>query len=245
MIVDTKKSIKSSRRERKAQRTRRRILEVARELFESQLYDDVKMDDISEEADLSRATLYNYFGSKEAIYFEIGVQGLHQMNQAQLMDISEDAPGLDLLLKLCEDAMRYLIGDPIMPEIIRRYLISNAQARTPSHMIVESISRGDKVEDTYSIILASFLQGMREYEKAWIKVIEKGYSDGSITHDTDMEKLSHFLFMVILGMIDRIALERIVLRKIGYTDEQIIQDTVSMIRRYLTDEHGAGRLPLT
>ena len=235
MSVNTKNSVNYSRRERKAQRTRKRILDVARELFESQSYDDVKMDDISDHVDLSRATLYNYFGSKEAIYFEIGVQGLHQMNQAQLKDITEDAPGLELLIKLCEDAMRYLIGDPIMPEIIRRYLISNAQARTPSHMIVESIRRGDAVEDTYSIILASFLQGMREYEGAWIKVIEKGYSDGSITLDKDIEKLSHYLFMVILGMIDRIALERIVLRKIGYTDEQIIQDTINMIRKYLTD----------
>ena len=231
----TKPAVTSTRRERKAQRTRHRILDAARELFENQPYEDVKMDDISEQVDLSRATLYNYFGSKEAIYFEIGVQELRRMQKSQRNAISGDGSGLEKLLVLSEDALRRLIEETIISEIIRKYLVANAQAETPSHVVVGRMSKGEEVEDAYSVILASFLEGMREFEETWVAVIRKGYDDGSIRHDLSPEQLTHLLFMVILGMIDRINLERIVLGQLKLTNEHIIPLTVDMIRKYLTN----------
>jgi len=228
-------AVTSTRRERKAQRTRQRILDAARELFEGQPYDDVKMDDISEQVDLSRATLYNHFGSKEAIYFEIGVQGLGRIHERQRSAITGDGSGLEKLLVLSEDVLRRLIEEPIIPEIIRKYLVANAQAETPSHVVVGRMIKGEEVEDAYSVILASFLEGMREFEETWVAVIRKGYDDGSIRHDLSPEQLTHLLFMIILGMIDRINLERIVLGLLKLNNEHIIQLTVDMIRKYLTN----------
>ena len=223
-----------TRRERKAQRTRQRILDMAQELFENQPYDDVKMDDISEYVDLSRATLYNYFGSKEAIYFEIGLQRLRQMNERQMNAVKGEGSGLDKLLTLSGDAMRYLIEEPLIPEIIRRYLVANAQAKIPSHVVIGRMNVGNDEEDTQSSILASFLQGMREFEELWVTVIEKGHKDGSIQLNLDSEKLTHYLFMVILGMIDRINLEKVVLQRLKFSNEKIIQQTVDMISKHLT-----------
>jgi len=65
--AETKTGAKLTRRERKTLRTRQEILDAARELFDKNPYDDVTMDDIAEQADLSRATLYNHFNSKEDI----------------------------------------------------------------------------------------------------------------------------------------------------------------------------------
>jgi len=235
MTAESRKpAVTSTRRERKAQRTRHRILDAARALFESQPYEDVKMDDISEQVDLSRATLYNYFGSKEAIYFEIGVQGLRQIHERQRNAITGDGSGLEKLLVLSEDALRRLIEEPIIPEIIRKYLVANSQAETPSHVVVGRMMKGEEVEDAYSVILASFLEGMREFEETWVAVIRKGYDDGSIRHELSPEQLTHLLFMVILGMIDRINLERIVLGQLKLTNEHIVQLTVDLIRKYLT-----------
>ena len=236
MTAESRKpTVMSTRRERKAQRTRNRILDAAKTLFENQPYENVKMEDISEQVDLSRATLYNYFGSKEAIYFEIGVQEMRRMRKSQRNAITGDGTGLEKLLVLSEDALRRLIEEPIISEIIRRYLVANAQAETPSHVVVGRMIEGEEVEDAYSVILASFLEGMREFEETWVAVIREGYDDGSIRHDLSPEQLTHLLFMVILGMIDRINLEKIVLGQLKLTDEHIVQLTVDMIRKYLTN----------
>lgn len=56
-----------SRRERKKDETRQRIVEQAMQMFESRGYDAVTMEQIAEAADVAKGTLYNYFPVKEAI----------------------------------------------------------------------------------------------------------------------------------------------------------------------------------
>jgi AcrR family transcriptional regulator len=58
------------RRERKKLETRDRILECAAKLIASRGYDATTMDDIGECADVSRATVFNYFPRKEDIVLE-------------------------------------------------------------------------------------------------------------------------------------------------------------------------------
>ena len=52
------------RRERKKAETRQRILAGAVDLFAAQGYDVTTMDDIAESADVSRATVFNFFPRK-------------------------------------------------------------------------------------------------------------------------------------------------------------------------------------
>ena len=56
-----------SRRERKKGETRSKIIAVAMELFRNQGFEESSVDQIAEEADVAKGTLYNYFPSKEAI----------------------------------------------------------------------------------------------------------------------------------------------------------------------------------
>lgn len=57
----------SSRRERKREQTASHIAATAFRLFEAQGYDAVAMEQIAAEADVAKATLYNYFPVKEAL----------------------------------------------------------------------------------------------------------------------------------------------------------------------------------
>lgn len=59
-----------SRRERKKEETRRRILEASFNLFVSQGFDNTTIDQITEEADVGKGTFYNYFPTKEAALYE-------------------------------------------------------------------------------------------------------------------------------------------------------------------------------
>jgi AcrR family transcriptional regulator len=56
-------------RERKKTRTRLDIVQVATRLFLSKGFDAATMDDIATAAEVSRSTLFRYFGNKEALVF--------------------------------------------------------------------------------------------------------------------------------------------------------------------------------
>jgi AcrR family transcriptional regulator len=57
----------TDRRERKRQRLASHLSATAFELFEVEGYDKVTMEQIADEADVAKATLYNYFPVKEAL----------------------------------------------------------------------------------------------------------------------------------------------------------------------------------
>lgn len=59
-----------SRRERKKERTRQTIVDAALALFQKQGFETTTMEQIAEEADIAKGTLYNHFPSKEAIIGE-------------------------------------------------------------------------------------------------------------------------------------------------------------------------------
>jgi AcrR family transcriptional regulator len=62
--------VPAGRRERKKLETRERILESGVALFAAHGYDATTMEQIGERADVSRATVFNYFARKEDIVFE-------------------------------------------------------------------------------------------------------------------------------------------------------------------------------
>jgi AcrR family transcriptional regulator len=65
-----------SRRERKKEETRQRLLSVSLELFHEQGYSATTVEDITERADVAKGTFFNYFPSKEALLSELSVWGI-------------------------------------------------------------------------------------------------------------------------------------------------------------------------
>jgi AcrR family transcriptional regulator len=74
------------RRERKKLQTRDRLVDCALALFASGGYDATTMEDIGECADVSRATVFNYFARKEDIVSELVVR-----RRAQLAELVAEA----------------------------------------------------------------------------------------------------------------------------------------------------------
>ena len=59
------------KREIKRERKREKILEAAAELFSTKHYHEVMMDDVAKLISVAKGTVYNYFASKEELYFTI------------------------------------------------------------------------------------------------------------------------------------------------------------------------------
>jgi AcrR family transcriptional regulator len=84
-------STAAGRRERKKLESRERIVECAASLFTSRGYDATTMEDIGECADVSRATVFNYFPRKEDL-----VLAWFDSRRTDLADVlggTDDQPG--------------------------------------------------------------------------------------------------------------------------------------------------------
>jgi|WetSurMetagenome_2_1015567.scaffolds.fasta_scaffold00922_10 uroporphyrinogen-III synthase len=90
MIV---KEEKIKRKERK----RERMLEVAAELFSKKNYHEVMMDDVARLTDVAKGTVYNYFSSKEELYFTIMSSKLENLNTSLKNKIASETSIIDSL----------------------------------------------------------------------------------------------------------------------------------------------------
>jgi AcrR family transcriptional regulator len=75
-------------RERKKEQTRRLIAETARRLFAARGFDQVTVADVARAAEVSHATVFNYFPTKEDLFYS----GLEAFEEALLSAIRERKP---------------------------------------------------------------------------------------------------------------------------------------------------------
>ncbi len=80
-------------RARKKQRTHHLIAETARRLFAERGFEAVSVAEIAREADVSEATVFNYFPTKEDLVF----QGMEAFEEQLLAAIRERSPGESVL----------------------------------------------------------------------------------------------------------------------------------------------------
>lgn len=126
-----------SRRERKKQETRNRILAVAREMLESQGFEATTLEQIAEGADVSKATFYNYFQSKNVLLEAI----LALETEAVAQRMASDWDGLENPLALIRRSMEMAFsGESSLTPMIRRIPLEYLQY--PDKMPAPHVSMG-------------------------------------------------------------------------------------------------------
>ncbi|WP_280392659.1 TetR/AcrR family transcriptional regulator [Nocardia brasiliensis] len=96
-------------RERKKQRTRMAITEAAYRLFEAQGYDETTVVEIAVAADVSPATFFNHFPTKESVIFAEGGE-LVDIGLASIAGRSADAQVGDVLAEAMRAMLRHMEG---------------------------------------------------------------------------------------------------------------------------------------
>jgi len=158
-----------SRRERKKDETRTRIVTVAMELFEQQGFNSTTMEQIADVADVAKGTLYNYFPVKEAI-----------ISAFMRLSATKAIPDIELLLNNVPDTRSRLT---IMFSKIAEWQI-------PHRELVEHY-----LSYRFSNLLESFRNPEQRsgFDRNVAMVIERGQQDHEIRNDLPLALMVGYL----------------------------------------------------
>lgn len=224
-----------SRRQLKKQRMREIIIKAAHAAFSNQPYDDVNMDEIAEKALFSRATLYNYFDTKEALYFEVGLDGWVQMHELLPQFMEKEPTGIEKVMKLVPIGFHETLRSPLYFDILRRFMEKNNESPSPIEGTYDSLTEDQResLDQTGETVMLRYFHGLQKYVAIWSGAIQKGQEDGSIRVDIKASHLSQLTFMYISGMLEQIVLNRTALSNIQLPLEDAIGILTENLRKTL------------
>lgn len=118
-----------SRREASKTRCRKQILKASRRLFKEKGYEKTMIDDVAEKAEISKATLYNYFPNKESL-----LTGTMEDEIDAFMKYTESIRDVGNSDERIRKALKFLIIDSIaFISVSRRILFLNACTGSPMY----------------------------------------------------------------------------------------------------------------
>ncbi|NLI12046.1 TetR/AcrR family transcriptional regulator [Pelotomaculum propionicicum] len=171
--------IRRNRTEKKKEETRKRIVSIAIELFNRQGFDRTTVEQIAEEADVARGTIFNHFPVKEAI--------VHAYVQTALRDTGSEA--INKLARLPDIRSRLTV-------LLRhslQWFEQNLRADVLEKYMVYMMQRAfETLKD----------QALRSgFNNILIPVLGEGQSAGEIRRDIPAEELANHLEWLSASMI--------------------------------------------
>jgi len=173
----------NERREREKEQRRNAIVDAAEKIFFSKGLDKSTMDEVAEEAELSKGTLYLYFKNKEELYLAINKRGLQILEKLFAEASAKQSIGIEKVKAIGRAYFNFWREYP-------DYF--NAMIYYESHVI-------DFSEDS-ACALACEEQGQKTLEVVAFAV-QTGIEDGSIRNDLDPLKAAVVLWGQSTGII--------------------------------------------
>jgi len=167
-------------RERNKRRVTQRIISAASELFKTCGYHPTTMDDIAEKAEISRATLFNYFPSKEALLLPWGQEIVEQQILPQLRKYMDTQPTVWQVFHFLFTKMNRTLRE--YPDVIQAFVQEAAKDYHPG-------STGSERMDP---------------QEVYTQVIRHGQERGEIRTDLPIENLVSYLSALQMTLIFRI-----------------------------------------
>lgn len=195
-------------REREKEMRRNDIIEAAEKLFFSKGYDNVSMKDIAGEVDLSKATLYLYFESKEELFFAIVLRGVQILHKMVNESVEKEKTGLKKIEAFKKDYTRF-ISEHSNYFKSYNYLQSGRFDLTDilnSDYIKEMMEKG-RLSSTLPSSLPSSVISVSEYLREIFKLrkdifsilseaINLGVSEGTLRSDINPLELAVILVLI-------------------------------------------------
>ena len=156
------------KREIKREKKREKILEAAAELFSNKHYHEVMMDDVARLISVAKGTVYNYFTSKEELYFAIMSTRMESLLSLLKTKIESEKSSIDSLRAFVVHLYMFMMKHQKFFLIYQRETLNKQNSfcedllsleKQMKLMIMQIVSRGEaegvfrKVEEEFAISL--------------------------------------------------------------------------------------------
>jgi AcrR family transcriptional regulator len=196
-------SNRGRRIERKKEETRKKIISVAMDLFRRQGFDQTTVDQIAEDVDISRMTIFNYFPAKEVIIREYVLRAIREAGP-ELVSMLEGLPDTrSRITTLFSTTMEWLevnLGEDLLKKLITYNMGSLFEAlKIQTHFteILEQIIRiGQESGELRGDIPADEISNHLDWISTSIIIVSQSFPEKSLT-DLINRKLDLFLNGVI------------------------------------------------
>jgi AcrR family transcriptional regulator len=188
-------------RERKKQRTRELIADTAWRLFSERGFEEVPVAEVAREAEVSEATVFNYFPTKEDLVFH-RMEAFEQELLEAIRDRAEDESIVDAFGRFVLRPRGYLgSDDPVATEGMRataRLMTGSPALRTRQRDILDRFTetlaalladeRGAEPDDPESWVMANALIGVHRaliaytHRQALAEVPNRRIARNVVTH---------------------------------------------------------------
>lgn len=199
------------RKEREKLRRREEIIDAAEKVFFSRGIENATMDDVAEEAELSKGTLYLYFKSKEDIHWAIthrGVKGL-LIKMEKIVDQNKNA--IDNLLLIADAFVKFT---------------QNEKQLANSIIFFEGCSI-EKLNIDHDQIRNSFLNESPIHLVT--KLVKEGVEQNIIRNDIPVNILSNILWSQLMGVLQVANRKKELFDLVNITRDELIENHFKII----------------
>ena len=208
----------AERKEREKEQRRKDIVDAAERVFFKKGHENATMDDVAEEAELSKGTLYLYFKNKEDLYLAIHLRGNKILHSLFEEAYDKNKSGLE---------KTRAIG--------KAYVNFFKNYTDYFNALLYYETREIDYNDQNSVAFECLMEGKATLELL-VKALEVGMKDGSIRPDIDPVKTAITLWGQSTGIVQLAALKEniVLIPNFSLTAEEVIEYSFDMIAHALT-----------
>lgn len=199
----------SERRKREKEQRKTEILDAAERLFFSRSYEDVTMDNIAQEVELNKATIYLYFKNKEALFATIVLRGVQILR--------------DKYQECMERQVTGIIKVALMGQAYYQFSQENADYLRLIHFY------GSERFSTENPYTAEIGKGYGTNRMILQDAIQEGINDGTIRADLDPFLTSMYLMISFMGILSLENKWKQVIESKGLNNEQFCSEFLRFI----------------
>jgi TetR/AcrR family transcriptional regulator len=231
-----------SRREREREQRRNDITVAAEKLFFSKGYDDVSMNDIAKEAELSKATLYLYFDNKEALFFFIVLRGIIILNEIIKREIIKFEKGIEKLGAFLNAYFEFAQNYPDYLKIYNysqsgRFDLENILTNEYMKKIISQSKGVVNIPSDFSNLDISYANEVMKLQNEMFLTIyesvKRGMADGTVQSDVDPTEIAVLVILITENILNMRPDLKNALKKQSIHQKKFVVDTIDLLNQML------------
>lgn len=175
----------AERKEREREQKRSMILEVAERLILEKGLDQLNMDELAEQAEVSKGSLYLYFKNKTDLVLGICHKASCALNDETTKVLTENKTGFEMVKAIGANYLNFAKNSPHHYSAMR---------------FLDSFKDTEQVQNSEYFDLCA--KNKEEGFRVMVRVIQIGMQDGSISNSYDAEELALLLWATSHGVVN-------------------------------------------